>query len=252
MAFTQEEIITKEDLELLDSYEFINPINGSPVNSKVCEPKGIEYFHRSWAIDRERNAFLKVLTSSNGNMPSRALNFYALVWNNNIIIFACHRNYIENENSLIVNDIITKIFAPICLDGCDDEVINIIKESIESVTKNLKTISELKLSMPSCLSIKYNLKFSHKPQYMLGGNDYKDKNVLTVLLALTINDIRNSNKSIISKILDYLKKILQCLFLVCGVIYCFKTYLLISSGVSITLITLIMLSIMYRYKKYNR
>jgi len=35
MTFIQEVITTKEDLERLDSYEFINPIDGSPVKSDI-------------------------------------------------------------------------------------------------------------------------------------------------------------------------------------------------------------------------
>lgn len=154
----------------------------------------------------------------NGSLASGIPKFYALVWNNNVIIFARYRDYIKNENSVIANDLITKIFAPMCLEGCDDEILNMIKES---VSVNMVALSSINLppSIP-----KYNLKFRHKPQYMLGGNDYKDKTALTLLLALTINDFKDSNKSTMSKIFGYLKKVLVGLFFLFSAIELFTDF----------------------------
>ena len=174
MTFKSEVITNEEDIALFDSYEFINPtaperyyshLVSCYYKSPVTKPKHNEYnkmIFRSkvWAIDRERNAFL---TSLGGRgVEDDVPEYYALVWNNNIIIFALHHGHKKNENG---EDIrirkIQKIFAPKFLEGNDDEITDLIKESMIGYSVGLTPII-------------LEFEFRYKPEYILEGDDYKN------------------------------------------------------------------------------
>lgn len=93
-------------------------------------------------------------------------NFYALVWNNNVIVFALYCEYKENDNEeYAITLTILRALAPKNLENHDDEIIELVKESL-SVHYFSPRIHSL------------DIKFKHKPQFILEGNDYKNRDVL--------------------------------------------------------------------------
>ena len=161
MAFKREKITDEKDMVLFDSYEFVTPAN-VPIKSYYVDTRTIN----SWSIDRERNAFL---TKIGGGGHAKRPDIYVLVWNNNVIVFAFDRTYKKNEKGEDVKYVkILRIFAPKSLAGHDDEIINLIKESI---------IGDY---FGSPIPI-HEFEFKYKPQYILEGDDYKNQNILNRL-----------------------------------------------------------------------
>lgn len=167
--FKREKITAPEDIALFDSYEFINPSHAydeyySPVRCYRTHPvtKEMKFNNPEWLIDRERNVFLTGLGGGALEIPK----FFALVWNNNIIVFALNYEQKKDETGqYTVTLTILRIFAPKGFVGADNEIIELIKEALT-----------VKYFGPRACTL--DLEFTYKPQYILEGDDYKNQNVL--------------------------------------------------------------------------
>ena len=120
MAFVNEEITEEMDIELLNSFNFKNPVTNKPLRLW------------KWTIDRERDAFLVGLGGV-GYYDSEIPMFHALVWEKNVIILETYsEEHGKYSSGIEVRWKISKIKAPEILIQDQQTIINLIKDAFDA------------------------------------------------------------------------------------------------------------------------